>query len=214
MESSFWNVTSVKSNFSKYITLISRHMTPHCTITTVTNMLLQMTANMFNICYLVTSASVCERDEIKVLTASNRWTWCFLMRRWILASWTSYFQSAPKDIFLSPSLLISCCLIYHIQLPFPRSGDVCVTSGVCLQVSSRVERRLQELEREMHTERRPEQRAAMSDEPQEVTLSSSLLVHPTPPCWHSHVLSLSKGTLKNNQHEGTEFTRGIVDRET
>ncbi|GAA6224474.1 centrosomal protein of 128 kDa isoform X1 [Lates japonicus] len=60
-------------------------------------------------------------------------------------------------------------------------------------VSSRVERRLQELEREMHTEqrsverdRRPEQRVAMSDKLQEVTLlpTTHLLrsLHPAPPC--------------------------------
>lgn len=33
-------------------------MAPRCTVTTVTNMLLEMTANMFNIFYLATAVDV------------------------------------------------------------------------------------------------------------------------------------------------------------
>lgn len=88
----------------------------------------------------------------------------------------------------------------------------------CLQVSSRVEQRLEELAREMRTEprsvgreKRPDQRAAMSDELQEVTLPFThwlWSLNPTPPCWHPHVLTHSKRMPKK---KNLELTRRHLD---
>lgn len=65
-----------------------------------------------------------------------------------------------------------------------------------------MERRLQELEREMHGEqrstggeRRPEQRAAASDEPQEVTL---LLATHLP-----HLALIARGKMEAHEFSGT-----------
>ncbi|KAF0023166.1 hypothetical protein F2P81_023796 [Scophthalmus maximus] len=81
-------------------------------------------------------------------------------------------SSVLKDISVTHAFNFPLSHLSH-----PAAIPVFVTRGNppsdCLQVSSRVERRLQELEREMHgeeRERRPEPRGAMSDELLEMEL--------------------------------------------
>lgn len=139
------------------------------------------------------------------------WTWpdksinCQIQADAILPDYSEYLRGASKassrfeNIFLSPALLISCCLTYHNLLPFLQRRCLCDLRrphSCCLQVSSRVERRLQELEREMLTdrERRPEQHVAVSEELQEVTRPPTHLLqslYPTAACWHTNTLSHS-----------------------
>jgi len=53
-----WGMEIYRPDCCKYFTLISRHMAPHFTISTATNGLLHMTADVFNIFYLVLSVDV------------------------------------------------------------------------------------------------------------------------------------------------------------
>lgn len=132
--------------------------------------------DMFNIFYLV-----CDCDKIKVFT----WMWRFL----ILSVMCLVIS---KKIFPSRSPLISCCLIYHVS--FVLLSRTCLRDLIFwrVQVTSRAERRLHELEREMVTEKRsaeggrPEQWAAMSNELQEVTLHCFTGISPS----HSHGFTL------------------------
>lgn len=114
-------------------------------------------------------------------------------------------QSVLRDICVThPFNFLVSHFSYLAAIPCDRDvlHDQRRPPSHCLQVSSHVEQRLEELEREMRTEprsvareRRPDQRGATSDELQEVTLPFTHWLwsfYPTPPWWHLCVLTHSK----------------------